>query len=309
MSARTTHIILNPASAGGKTGRRLKDILSVMGSFFDQACSTFITRKPLDAWASASEAVREGAQLIIAVGGDGTLQEVINGLFLNGHLINPECQLGVLSCGTGKGFAQSVGLPASLGQQVQLICTSHAQLVDVGRVDFVDDKGKETHRYFLNECQLGIGGEVVRTVQQHHKRLGGTLGFGLGTIGATLRYRNQCMKVAFDDGTAIAEEFTGVVVGNGAFTGGGMNLTPGARVDDGKLNILLMHSMTLAQRLLVFPKIYTGTHIHSHHFSYNPASSITVDSTEKVLVEADGELLGTTPCLIRILPAKIPVRM
>ena len=309
MSRKPTHIIVNPASAGGRTGKRSAEINAAINKFFGKDYSLFVTERPLEASESAARAVRDGAELVIAVGGDGTLQEVVNGLFLNGHLINPQCQFGVVSSGTGKGFAQSTGLPASLDGQMQLIHDAQGRLIDVGRVDFFTVTGTRSHRYFLNECQCGIGGEVVRAVQHSHKRLGGTLGFGLGTIETTFRYKNQPMIITKEDGTSRSGLITGIVVANGEFTGGGMNLAPGARMDDGLLDVLLMHNLTIFRRLMVYPRIYSGTHIRTALFSYFRASCLTVESAEQVLVEADGELLGTTPCTITILPSQLLVRI
>lgn len=309
MSGKSTHIIVNPVSAGGKTGKRLGEILPGVEKYFGKQYSLSVTQEPLQAWHLASNAVKDGARLVIAVGGDGTLQEVVNGLFLNGHLINPECHLGIVSSGTGKGFAQSIGLPPSLDTQLQLIHNGRCKSVDIARVDYRNGNGDPSHRYFLNECQLGIGGEVVRSVQHNHKRLGGTLAFGLGTLETTFRYRNQSMIVTANRQEAISGLFTGVVIANGAYTGGGMNLAPGARVDDGHLNVLLMHNLSLVQRLKVFPRIYSGSHIRSRLFSYFDASSIAIEAEERVLVEADGELLGTTPCSVTVLPSQLLVRL
>ena len=307
VSHNPVHIIVNPASAGGKTGRRMAEILSKIDRCYGKRYSLFVTQKSLQAGDSASEAVRNGARLVIAVGGDGTLQEVVNGLFSNGHLMNPDCHLGIVCSGTGKGFAQSIGLPAAIQDQIELIHEGHFRSVDIAKVHYRNREGVPSYRYYLNECQLGIGGAVVRNVQQNHKRLGGTLAFGLGTLETTFRYRNQSMTVTANVEKHCFGRFTGIVIANGAYTGGGMNLTPGARVDDGQLNVLLMHDLSIVQRLRVFPRIYSGSHVRSALFTHFKASTVTVESDEQVLVEADGELLGTTPCTVKVLPSQLCV--
>ncbi|MBF8249332.1 MAG: hypothetical protein HW374_2132 [Bacteroidetes bacterium] len=175
----STYVILNPASAGGETAKRQVKIIAEIEQRFGSNYSLFITKRTLEACEAANKAVLNGCELILAVGGDGTLQEVVNGFFANGHLVNPRCHLGFINSGTGQGFAQSVGLPQSWEDQIELIRNSNSRMVDVGRVSFTNASGERSHRYFINECQLGIGGEVVKGVQQGHKLLGGTLAFGL----------------------------------------------------------------------------------------------------------------------------------
>jgi diacylglycerol kinase family enzyme len=138
--------------------------------------------------------------------------------------------------------------------------------------------------------------------------LGGTLGFGLGTIETIVCHSNQLITYKVDGANSISTTLTGIAIANGAFTGGGMNLAPAARVDDGWLNLLLMQGMSIAERLYSFPKIYSGSHIQLDKFKYQKMHSISVDSPEKVLIEADGELLGTTPCTIEIVPAFLAVQ-
>ena len=101
--------------------------------------------------------------------------------------------------------------------------------------------------------------------------------------------------------------FTGIVIANGAYTGGGMNLTPGAKTDDGFFNILLIKGLSIKDRLIAFSKIYSGKHIKNGKFTYFPAKKINVSSKEQVLVEADGELLGNLPCTVQLVPKAIPV--
>jgi diacylglycerol kinase family enzyme len=123
----------------------------------------------------------------------------------------------------------------------------------------------------------------------------------------TFEHENQTIAMTLDWREAIEGKVTGVVVANGAFTGGGMNLAPTARLDDGTLKVLVMHDLSIWQRLQSFPRIYTGSHLRMSSFSYHQTTSLTVDSRETVQVEADGELLGETPCLIEAIPSVLKV--
>lgn len=299
-------VILNPVSAGGKTHRNLEAIVQAIQKRIGDGFDLEITRVPRDATILAAEAVIDGCELIIAVGGDGTIQEVVNGLLAQDK--GRHCRLGIINSGTGHGFAQSLGLPNSFDEQVDVALYGSTSKVDVGRVTFLDHEGVCGARYFINECQLGIGGVVAQRVQRSHKMLGGKLGFGLGTIETALFHPNQFITYKVDGASNISATLTGIAIANGAFTAGGMNLAPKACVDDGWLNLLLMQEMSFGERLRSFPKIYSGRHIRLNKFKYQKMRSISIDSPEKVLVEADGELLGTTPCTIEIVPALLNVQ-
>lgn len=302
-------IILNPAAAGGRTGRRVAELSSVLCEFFGDPPPIQLTDGPLSATSLTRKAIDEGSGLIVAVGGDGTIHEVINGFYHNGHASGMRPELAIISSGTGCGFAQSIGLPPNVREQIKLSVRGMGRRVDLGRVTFYDFEGRESHRYFVNECQLGIGGAVVKCVQSNHKKLGGSMAFALGTLETVFQHRNQRITIQCDGGELLTKDLTGVVIANGAFTGGGMNLAPNASVSDGFLNVLAMDHLSVFDRLRVFPRIYAGTHVHLPLFSYRLATTISITSHESVLVEADGELLGTTPCSVEIIPSAIRVRM
>jgi diacylglycerol kinase (ATP) len=303
-----THFILNPASGAGKTRSKVSTILRLINHSFGSSYSLHMTSGPLDATSSTSEAVRNGARLVVAIGGDGTIQEVVNGMFSNGDLIDRECRLGIINCGTGHGFAQSLALPSSIEAQMELLTTGDCRAIDLGRVSYWDSRGEICRRYFVNECQLGIGAAVVRRVQGRHKKLGGTLAFGLGVLETVFEHENQRIAMMLDQRETFEGKVTGIVLANGAFTGGGMNLAPTARLDDGTLKVLVMHDLSIWQRLQSFPRIYAGSHLGMSLFSYREATSLTVKSSETVRVEADGELLGETPCLIEAIPSVLKVQ-
>ena len=296
-----THIILNPASSGGRTGRRRQHILRVLEGCLGREFSLCVTRRPLEATESARAAIEDGSELIIAAGGDGTIQEVVNGFFSNGQPLNPSCTLGIISSGTGHGLAQSLALPPDFERQVDIVCSGRTRLMDVGKISFLGDNGKVAGRYFVNECQIGIGAAVVRGVQSRQKRLGGLLAFGLGTFLQALLYRENLLTMSLDGALEITQSLVGVVVANGSHTAGGMNLAPRAHLDDGVLDVLLIHEQSITERVRNFPRIYSGRHVESEKFSYYQAEEISIGSAESVFVAADGEFLGSTPCQIQVL--------
>jgi diacylglycerol kinase (ATP) len=308
VSSQKPHVIINPASAGGKTRRKQVQILQVIERNVGKRYSLCVTQRPFEASFSARRAITRGSELIITIGGDGTIQETVNGFFSNGCPINPACQLGIIDSGTGSGFAQSMGLPLSINEQLEIIFRGQTRSIDIGKAVFSDKNGKPRQRYFVNESQAGIGGAVVKNVQSKHKKLGGLVSFGSSTLLMAFRHPNQFLTVVIDDIHKITEHFIGIVIANGKYMAGGMNLTPQAKVDDGWLDILLIHGQSIPQRLLNFPKIYSGRHIDSSKFSYYRGKRIALSSSEKVLFEADGELLGSLPCTVEIVPSVLKVR-
>jgi len=301
-------VILNPASAAGRTGRNRAAILTAVERAIGPAFSLYETRRPLDATAAARSAVLAGAGLIVAVGGDGTIQEIINGMFESGKPVRPDCELGIIRAGTGCGFAESFGLPHGLEAQCAAIGNGAARTVDVGRAVFSRPANGPAERYFINECQAGLGGEVVKKVHSGNKKLGGFLVFGLKTLAVSLTYPNRSMSVALDGGTPVSGSFIGIIAANGSAMAGGMRLAPLAKIDDGLLDVLFMHGQPVRGRLNDFPKIYSGRHIGSPKFTYVRARSVEIGSDEDVSFEADGELLGSTPVRVEVLPAALRVR-
>jgi len=302
------YVILNPSAGSGKAGKEASRILAALRNSLGGGYTLFVTRLPLDATAVAREAILGGAEFIVAVGGDGTIQETVNGFFSDGRLINPDVELGIISIGTGNGFAQSLGLPGNIERQCEVIASGLVRRLDLGRAFFSNGNGKSGSRYFVNECQAGIGGVVVENVRRQHKRLGGTLAFGLKTLTAALSFPEPEITVSMDGGPGQTLKYIGVVAANGSSMAGGMRLAPRADVGDGLLDFLLMHEQTLARRLHNFPKIYSGRHVEMPEFQYLRGRRLVLASREKVLFEADGELLGCLPCDVEIRPSALQVR-
>ena len=180
--------------------------------------------------------------------------------------------------------------------------------MDIGSITYRDGCDESRTRLFLNECQAGIGGAVVKGVSMNHKLLGGTLAFGTVAARQAVCYKAKEFRVWIDDQEQLCSRLIGVVIGNGAHCAGGMQLTPGAKPNDGILEVLLIHDMNPLNRLWNFSRIYSGTHIRSPYFTCRSCRKIRVDAAEPVLVEADGELLGTVPFTIAVIPARIKIR-
>ncbi len=304
------HIIINPAAAAGTTGKRAAEILALLNRYLGSRCTVFITGEPGEATGSARRAAAAGTDLIVAVGGDGTIQEVVNGLFRDGRPLCPDCRLGIINSGSGGGFAGSLGLPPSIEGQAAMIARGGELRIDIGRAVYVNGEARSRERYFINECQAGIGSTVIRKVEAWNrivKMFGGRLAFGASALAAALGCPNQPVCVEVDGRHVGTHRLLGVVAANGSRMGGSLRPTPRARLDDGLLDILLIHGQSVLDRLRSFANIYSGKHLGLAGFSYFQARCIVLSSTQKVDIEADGEPWGTLPCRVDILPSALRI--
>jgi diacylglycerol kinase (ATP) len=305
---RGVHVVVNPCAGGGRAGRLWPEIRERIRHRFGPGCFEYMTGGPGEATEAVRFAIADGRKTIIVVGGDGTIHEAVNGMFHDGALKDPRLELGIVSCGTGMGFAASLDLPASCAAQLDAICAGGVRSIDVGRVRCQDAQGGPVERLWINECQAGIGGTVVARVGPRHKVLGGTLAFGTVAVAELLRGRCYPMELRFDDCRDVHGPLVGVVVGNGRLCGGGMMLTPRAELDDGLLDVVLIHRANPITLLRTFSKIYRGEHARMPIISSYRGRRLTMRSTTRTPIEADGELLGGLPAEIDVLRAALPVR-
>ena len=301
-------IIFNPVAGSGRSNDVLRKVLLGLEARNLRSFEVLETKLPGDATHLTTEAVNQGANLLIVVGGDGTINEVVNGLVTTSSHESSDCELGIINSGSGADFARSLNLPREIDQQLDLILTHSYRLVDIGYLLCEHDNGKAIGRYFINECQIGIGGKVVANMGKSAKRFGGTLDFGLAAISQLVQYKATEMCIGIDQQDVKSQNMLGVVVANGIYSAGGMKMAPHASVEDGYLNILGMSEMNLLNRLLTFGKVYTGSHITSKFASYQKGRKIEIGAEYPIWIEADGELVGKTPCEILLIPGVIRVR-
>jgi YegS/Rv2252/BmrU family lipid kinase len=301
------HIIYNPLAGAGSGKKAVQTIASfIAGTGWEHRY--FETQRSGDGIRLAQQSAEAGAHLVIAVGGDGAINEVVNGLMLAKATGAETCELAIVNCGTGAGFAQSLGLPQKYEEQIRRAFNRPARPLDIGKLDCYNREGTLLTRYFINECQAGISSAIVSNVGWGKKQLGGKLAFGLTAFVELFRYRAVPVEVALDGRVVQAHPLLGIVVGNGRYCAGGMQLTPGALPNDGLLDVLLIHEMSLSARISAFSKVYSGEHIYSPHITLYKASHIAVRNEKTWWVETDGEIAGLAPCSISVEPAALPVR-
>lgn len=309
------HIILNPRAGGGRTWEAKAEILGGLASVLGVPASVCVALSAAEAEARTRKVLLDGDHRIIAVGGDGTFQAVVRGFFDGTTPVAPGSTLGLVSTGTGCGFAQSLGIGGPLATQLEVLRAGVATAVDVLCLASTNGHGASTPRaasdarveLFINECQFGIGGTVVRRVRGPIKRFGGRLAFGIGTAVTSLTQRSRAFELTYDDEAAVRLPLLGVVVANGALTGGGMRLVPSARATDGWIDVLLIHAMSVPQRFRGMPRIYHGTHVDEVHFSQRRCRRLDVRMHAEVDVEADGELLQRGGRTVTVLPGSLHI--
>jgi YegS/Rv2252/BmrU family lipid kinase len=250
--------------------------------------------------------LREGFECVIASGGDGTVNEVVNGFFDGGVPVNPEAALAVLPLGTGGDFRRSLGI-RTLEEALAAIRAGNTRTVDLGRIRYCDRAGASHTRYFANVVSFGMGGEVAARAKNPLGAFGGKTAFLYATVEVFLRYRAKTVTLALDGVPAGSHTILNVAIGNGRFHGGGMHVCPRALLDDGLLEVTVIDALSMVElvrdiRVLYSDNLYV--HPKTHHYR---ARRIEATSEQRVSLEVDGEPLGVLPIEVEVVPAAIRV--
>ena len=293
--------VVNPQSANGSTKKRWPEYLIRLreeGYLIDFA----YTSEPGDATQITQKILKEGYTHIIAVGGDGTMNEVVNGFFSNGKLINSEAELALFSHGTGGDLIRTLQITRGIEGFLKLLRRGEKRFIDVGEVLFEDEHQQQNHRYFLNVADVGLGGETVARVNKQSKRLGGKLSFLIGSVLSILRYRNKVMRCEIDGKLMFEGRINSIMVANGRYIGGGMMIAPHAELDDGLFDVVCLGNFSTSMLLRHLPKIYKGTHLEIPGVTVHRGRSVVITTTEKALLDIDGEQPGQAPLEFNLLP-------
>ncbi|MGH2560743.1 MAG: diacylglycerol/lipid kinase family protein [Thermomicrobiales bacterium] len=287
-------VILNPASGGGKTLRLLPKVSAALQSM-GRPHAMHVTTGPNEAPEVAKRFALDGAEVIVAVGGDGTINEVANGIFASGKQI----PIGLVPSGRGSDLVRTTGAPRQLEQALQLCCNGQVRMIDVGRAHFSDGAS----RIFLNAGGIGFDAAVAERV--HGAKLpGSTLPYLWGLVGALARYRN--IHVSIDaDGRLMTTTARSVLVANARYLGGGMLMHPMADIADGFLDVAILGDLGRAEIVRAVPSVYRGKHVTHPKFTHLRAKTIRVESVEPARVQLDGELAGYAPVTFTVEPASL----
>lgn len=299
--------VVNPASGNGKTGREWPKIERAIAERFAHSYRAIFTEYPIHAMEITRNLLREKVDKIVAVGGDGTLNEVVNGFFDQGRPINPRASLGILCLGTGADFIRTLHWPGDIYQALERIAHAHIRSIDLGHASFLDLNGNQRQRYFINIADFGLGGAVVDRVNRTSKIFGGKVSFLWGILTTLFRYKNKSITFRIEGGPWHMETMNIFVVGNGRYFGGGLNPTPMAQLDDGQLDMVTVGDTTFVEVIKNLANLRKGTHLGHPKVNIYRARRMEAHSQETVYIDLDGECVGCLPIEIEIVPKALRI--
>jgi YegS/Rv2252/BmrU family lipid kinase len=297
-----TVFLVNPASANGSTGRRWPEIANRAAAAGLSADALF-SRAPGDLTELARRAADDGAELLVVVGGDGSVNEVVNGIAGREGI-----ELAMIARGTGWDFARSLGLPRKVDQAVAVATAGRTRTIDLGRVTYRPWAGGEAHTLFANVASVGMSGAIAQRANDTTKALGGKVSYVWATFAVFARWSNTEVEVVVDGETRRARMHD-VIVANGPFFGGGMKICPDAKPDDGAFDVLLIGDLTKRDLLFTLPKTFRGTHLPHPKAELIRGARVSVEAPDPLPIELDGEQPGTTPVTFEVVPQALRVRV
>lgn len=310
-------LVVNPRSAGGATARHFDEIAAAVRGAVGE-CAHGFTERPLHATELTRAALRAGAGLVIAIGGDGTINEVVNGFFEPlrpgepARAVDPGATLAILPRGTGGDFRRTLGLDGDLAASAARL-RGQRRRVDLGRVDYTAGDGRGCSRLFINVSGAGVGARIVDISNAGSKVLGGKLTFLLASLRGLMGWTDVGVRAFLDGGPAQDLSVTSFSVANGRFFGGGMEVAPGARIDDGLFHVTIWSGFGLGDFILKAGRMYDGSHVKLPGTRVATAKTVRLEprgggrggASGEVLVEADGEGLGRLPADFTLLPGAL----
>ncbi|MBV8529001.1 MAG: diacylglycerol kinase family lipid kinase [Candidatus Dormibacteraeota bacterium] len=299
-----TLVVVNPASAGGSTMHRWghgEHMLHALGIAFD----VHVTTAPGSATGAVRDALRDGMQRVVAIGGDGTLNEVVNGFFdEHGAPLGAHAALCLVTSGSGGDFARTAHIPRSQARALRALLSGRTRTIDAGRIDFADG----SLRFFVNVADCGVGGEVVARVNRSRVKGGGMRGsavFLYQSLATLLQYSGLDVAVTVD-GRLIERRVQSVVVANGRYIGGGMRIAPDAELDDGLFDVVIVESAGRLKTIRGVPSLYRGTHVRRPQVEVCRARQVRIDhGSTPLLFDVEGEQVGQTGATITCLPGAL----
>ena len=296
-----TVFLVNPASANGKTGKRWPQIARAAHAAGLRG-EAIVSERAGQLAELAREAADGGASLLVVVGGDGTVHEVVNGIAGREGV-----ELAVIPRGTGWDFARTHKIPKRLDDALRIATGGTPRPFDLGRAAYQADGGQAS-AWFANMASVGMSGAVAAKANATTKALGAKTSYLLALGVVFARWKNVRLKVQVDAETreALMED---AVVALGRYLAGGMMITPDAEPDDGLFDVLLIGDVTKTELVRVMPKIYRGKHLPHPKGEVLRGDTVSIEAEEPLPIQLDGEQPGTTPVRFKLVPAAIRLRV
>ncbi len=287
--------IVNPAAGAHKTKRRWHILEDYARKILDEFDVKF-TRYPGHAIKLAKEAAESGIETVVAVGGDGTINEVANGIFYS----NFKPKIGIIDCGTGADFVRTVPVGKNYFEAIDTLKTGIPRKIDLVEVEFEDFEGVRRKRVFVNAADAGLGGDTVINVDGAPKVMGGKLAFLYGVLRSLVNLKNYTVKINLDGRDLGEYDIISVVVANGRYFAGGMFVAPMAKPDDGRFELVIIKNTTRRKFLKSLPLVYKGKHIYIDEVEHFTGGVLELRSETDVMIEMDGELVGRLPARFEV---------
>jgi YegS/Rv2252/BmrU family lipid kinase len=302
-------VIVNPRSGGGLSESKWARVRGELSAGLGELDSAF-TQGPRDASAIARREAALGRRLIVALGGDGTISEVADGVLAAGA--GQRTEIGIVPRGTGGDFRRSLDLPAETTAAARRIRDGHARAIDAGRVRYRGHGGVEEIRHFVNVASFGFSSAVATHANASSKRLGGRIAFLSATVQVLASYDNADVWLSLDGGPRQRRRILLAAIGNGRFFGGGMKICPEACLDDGALDFVTVGDLSRTEVLTKIGRLFRGTHLDLEEVTSARVARVLAEPVEPgalIPLELDGETPGHLPATFEILPAALRVRL
>lgn len=307
-------VIVNPKSASGATRNNWSAIASELRTHFGPFQVAF-TKGPGDGVDLAKRSAIEGRTMIIACGGDGTINEVANGIIES----ETDCELGIFPSGTGGDFRRTLNIPSEQREAARAMKEGRTEAIDVGRVTYRNFDGEEVSRYFLNVTSFGLAAGIIGRVKGSTAlnwlpldTVRGRASFALSTLQEVVGIGTTTVRVKIDDGEERPISTVNFCIANARYFGGGMMIAPEAKVNDGFLDVINIGDINTAKIILNAYTLYRGTHLDLPEVADTLAKRIEarpMNDNEEVHIEVDGELLGKLPATYEIFEKRLKVRV
>ena len=285
--------IVNRTAGKGKCGRLWPQIEAYLQQLGLNPAVEF-TKGEGDAIALAKKVANNGAQTVLSVGGDGTLNEVVNGL-----VGNPETTLGVIPAGSGNDFIRSLGIkPSDWQSACRIIANGYKKAVDLGQVN---------GRYFVNVSGVGFDATVVNCANTWGRQHFPTkLAYTAAVLKTLREFKPTRVRIQLDDQEIEAVSWL-VVVASGQYFGGGMWVAPEADLHDGLFDVCILADLSKPAFLRAFPSVFNGKHLSHPAIRFYRARQVSVIAEQPLLVQADGEVISQTPISFKVQHASLPI--
>jgi len=307
-------LIVNPKAGAGRAGEGLDAFLRIVESALGPV-DVARTEAPRHAVSIAETAAREGREVVIATGGDGSVHEVANGLLRAREAGFTQAALGIIGRGTGGDLCRSLGIEHRLDRYLSTIAARHRRMIDVGRFSYERATGGRDTAFFINILSAGLGGLVDSYVHRHARWAGGKMGYFLASAEALLKSEVAVLKARIEHDGAVREaEITTrqIAVCNGRYFGSGMFVAPMADLDDGAFEVIDLGKASKLSFALAGSAIYSGKHLQNPEVSHFACQKISLEVMNErarptFLLDVDGEALGTPPIEIELMKRALPV--